>query len=156
MRKAPGAQRRKIFAIFIEKIAKIGIDPDRNCIAALRRHIAGAARDQRFAVRQRHMQEDFAAEMLHQLCLGGQHRIDRPVAGCDEQMFRPYAEIDDIPLGQPTRLDRDQDGTGAGQLDGYTAGTGIGHGRRRVCCLRYALPGVPGCGMVCPLPEGRF
>ncbi len=32
----------------------------------------------------------------------------------------------------------------------------VGHGRRRVCCLRYALPGVPGCGMVCPLPEGRF
>lgn len=28
-------------------------------------------------------------------------------------------------------------------------------GRRRVCCLRYSLPGVPGCGRVCPLPEGR-
>ena len=27
--------------------------------------------------------------------------------------------------------------------------------RRRVCCLRYLLPGVPGCGMVCPLPSGR-
>lgn len=27
--------------------------------------------------------------------------------------------------------------------------------RRRVCCLRYALPGIAGCGMVCPLPQGR-
>jgi ferric iron reductase protein FhuF len=27
--------------------------------------------------------------------------------------------------------------------------------RRRVCCLRYILPGLPGCGMVCPLPAGR-
>jgi ferric iron reductase protein FhuF len=27
--------------------------------------------------------------------------------------------------------------------------------RRRVCCLRYALPGVTGCGAICPLPAGR-
>lgn len=27
--------------------------------------------------------------------------------------------------------------------------------RRRVCCLRYMLPGVAGCGMSCPLPSGR-
>lgn len=27
--------------------------------------------------------------------------------------------------------------------------------RRRVCCLRYVLPGMPGCGMICPLPSGR-
>ena len=27
--------------------------------------------------------------------------------------------------------------------------------RRRVCCLRYIVPGIPGCGMVCPLPAGR-
>lgn len=27
--------------------------------------------------------------------------------------------------------------------------------RRRVCCLRYLLPGMPGCGMICPLPSGR-
>lgn len=27
--------------------------------------------------------------------------------------------------------------------------------RRRVCCLRYLLPGVPGCGAVCPLPAVR-
>lgn len=27
--------------------------------------------------------------------------------------------------------------------------------RRRVCCLRYLLPGVPGCGSVCPLPVVR-
>lgn len=28
--------------------------------------------------------------------------------------------------------------------------------RRRVCCLRHALPGVGGCGATCPLPEGRL
>lgn len=32
---------------------------------------------------------------------------------------------------------------------------GIAVDRRRVCCLRYALPGIAGCGMVCPLPQGR-
>jgi ferric iron reductase protein FhuF len=26
---------------------------------------------------------------------------------------------------------------------------------RKVCCLRYSIPGVGGCGGVCPLPEGR-
>jgi ferric iron reductase protein FhuF len=28
-------------------------------------------------------------------------------------------------------------------------------GRRKVCCLRYGLPGVSGCGISCPLPQGR-
>lgn len=27
--------------------------------------------------------------------------------------------------------------------------------QRRVCCLRYLLPGVSGCGLVCPIPAGR-
>lgn len=27
--------------------------------------------------------------------------------------------------------------------------------RRRVCCLRYCLPSIGGCGQSCPLPEGR-
>lgn len=27
--------------------------------------------------------------------------------------------------------------------------------RRRVCCLRYSLPGLSDCGGYCPLPEGR-
>ena len=27
--------------------------------------------------------------------------------------------------------------------------------RRRVCCLRYMLPGVAGCGATCPLPAGQ-
>lgn len=27
--------------------------------------------------------------------------------------------------------------------------------RRKVCCLRYLVPGVSGCGMVCPIPQGR-
>jgi ferric iron reductase protein FhuF len=26
---------------------------------------------------------------------------------------------------------------------------------RKVCCLRYCVPGVGGCGGMCPLPEGR-
>ena len=26
---------------------------------------------------------------------------------------------------------------------------------RRICCLRYAVPGVGGCGNFCPVPEGR-
>lgn len=32
---------------------------------------------------------------------------------------------------------------------------GIRHCRRKVCCLRYRLPGVPGCGELCALPERR-
>lgn len=32
---------------------------------------------------------------------------------------------------------------------------GVTVSRRRVCCLRYQLPGMPGCGASCPLPEGR-
>ncbi len=27
--------------------------------------------------------------------------------------------------------------------------------RRKVCCLRYMLPGIPGCGELCALPELR-
>ncbi len=30
------------------------------------------------------------------------------------------------------------------------------HRRRRLCCLRYMLPGVGGCGALCPVPEGRL
>jgi ferric iron reductase protein FhuF len=26
---------------------------------------------------------------------------------------------------------------------------------RKVCCLRYCVPGIGGCGGLCPLPEGR-
>ncbi|MBY5778716.1 siderophore-iron reductase FhuF [Rhizobium leguminosarum] len=32
---------------------------------------------------------------------------------------------------------------------------GLEFARRKVCCLRYNLPGVGGCGEACPLPEGR-
>jgi ferric iron reductase protein FhuF len=32
---------------------------------------------------------------------------------------------------------------------------GEAYGRRKVCCLRYGLPGVGGCGLSCPLPQGR-
>lgn len=27
--------------------------------------------------------------------------------------------------------------------------------QRKVCCLRYMLPGIGGCGETCPLPQGR-
>ena len=29
------------------------------------------------------------------------------------------------------------------------------HCRRKICCLRYMLPGIPGCGELCALPELR-
>jgi ferric iron reductase protein FhuF len=32
---------------------------------------------------------------------------------------------------------------------------GTTHCRRKVCCLRYMLPGIPGCGELCALPELR-
>ncbi|MGD9476059.1 siderophore-iron reductase FhuF [Shinella sp. G-2] len=32
---------------------------------------------------------------------------------------------------------------------------GVTHCRRKVCCLRYMLPGIPGCGELCALPELR-
>jgi ferric iron reductase protein FhuF len=28
--------------------------------------------------------------------------------------------------------------------------------QRKVCCLRYMLPGIGGCGETCPLPQGRI
>ena len=37
------------------------------------------------------------------------------------------------------------------QLDEH----GVAYGRRKVCCLRYGLPGVAGCGISCPLPQGQ-
>lgn len=43
----------------------------------------------------------------------------------------------------------------AGQLRQETDETGACFSRRKVCCLRYVLPGEPGCGLVCPLPAGR-
>lgn len=30
-----------------------------------------------------------------------------------------------------------------------------GEPMRKVCCLRYCVPGIGGCGGLCPLPEGR-
>lgn len=43
----------------------------------------------------------------------------------------------------------------AGQLRRENDAEGACFTRRKICCLRYLLPGVPGCGMVCPLPAGR-
>jgi ferric iron reductase protein FhuF len=33
--------------------------------------------------------------------------------------------------------------------------TGEVFSRRKVCCLRYGVPGIGGCGQSCPLPQGR-
>ena len=43
----------------------------------------------------------------------------------------------------------------AGQLRREIDPDGACFTRRKVCCVRYLLPGVPGCGMICPLPAGR-
>ncbi|TDX85552.1 ferric iron reductase protein FhuF [Neorhizobium sp. R1-B] len=32
---------------------------------------------------------------------------------------------------------------------------GLEFSRRKICCLRYNLPGVGGCGEACPVPDGR-
>lgn len=37
----------------------------------------------------------------------------------------------------------------------HEAEDGAIHCRRKVCCLRYKLPGIPGCGELCALPELR-
>lgn len=29
-------------------------------------------------------------------------------------------------------------------------------GHRRICCLRYLVPGIGGCGSICPVPDGRL
>jgi ferric iron reductase protein FhuF len=42
-----------------------------------------------------------------------------------------------------------------GLLNRHCGDDGVECTRRRVCCLRYLLPSVPGCGMICPLPAGR-
>ncbi|AVA24963.1 MULTISPECIES: siderophore-iron reductase FhuF [unclassified Rhizobium] len=33
--------------------------------------------------------------------------------------------------------------------------SGLPFKRRKVCCLRYCLPDIGGCGLSCPLPQGR-
>lgn len=38
---------------------------------------------------------------------------------------------------------------------GYVEADGSRVARRRVCCLRFLLPGMEGCGSLCPLPEVR-
>lgn len=42
-----------------------------------------------------------------------------------------------------------------GTLKAMTDECGVEFKRRKVCCLRYCLNGVGGCGQTCPLPEGR-
>lgn len=42
-----------------------------------------------------------------------------------------------------------------GLMRAATGADGVIVRQRRVCCLRYLLPGVAGCGHTCPLPAGR-
>ncbi|MCC2612910.1 siderophore-iron reductase FhuF [Neorhizobium petrolearium] len=42
-----------------------------------------------------------------------------------------------------------------GTLRAMTDENGVAFKRRKVCCLRYCLPAIGGCGQSCPLPEGR-
>lgn len=59
----------------------------------------------------------------------------------------PLLDSKDWPDGTPNPL--------AGWIRQGTAPDGTFCTQRRVCCLRYILPGVPGCGAVCPIPAGR-
>jgi ferric iron reductase protein FhuF len=56
-------------------------------------------------------------------------------------------ENNNWPDGSPNPL--------AGWIRQETGPDGACFSQRRVCCLRYLLPGVPGCGMICPIPAGR-
>lgn len=40
-------------------------------------------------------------------------------------------------------------------LEPYRVPAGGGQAQRRVCCLRYLLPGFAGCGASCPVPGGK-
>ncbi|MFS8056686.1 siderophore-iron reductase FhuF [Rhizobium sp. BR 317] len=42
-----------------------------------------------------------------------------------------------------------------GTLRSMTDESGLQFKRRKVCCLRYCLPDIGGCGLTCPLPQGR-
>lgn len=59
------------------------------------------------------------------------------------QLFAPYKLTDgtDNPLH--------------GSIRRIAAADGAVQSQRKVCCLRYMLPGVGGCGDTCPLPQGR-
>lgn len=42
-----------------------------------------------------------------------------------------------------------------GSIKRIPAADGSVQSQRKVCCLRYMLPGIGGCGETCPLPQGR-
>lgn len=68
---------------------------------------------------------------------------DRPEAAGEAELYR----LETWPGGMKNPL--------FGLIRSEQDEKGETHGCRKVCCLRYSLPGVGGCGFSCPLPQGR-
>ena len=69
-----------------------------------------------------------------------------PIAGEDHWPARPLFDRPLLAHGSPNPFH----GCLRHELE-----AGVTHCRRKVCCLRYKLPGIPGCGELCALPELR-
>lgn len=80
----------------------------------------------------------YADWVIREICADMPDRLDSALAFLDSNAW---------PNGAPNPLH--------GWMRRETAPDGICFSQRRVCCLRYILPGVPGCGMICPIPAGR-
>lgn len=76
--------------------------------------------------------------VAREVCADMPDRLDGALALLDSKTW---------PNGSPNPL--------KGWMRQETAPDGRCVSQRRVCCLRYILPGVPGCGMICPIPAGR-
>jgi len=80
----------------------------------------------------------YADWVIREICADLPDRLEEALALLDSK---------DWPDGSPNPL--------AGWMRRETAPDGVCFSQRRVCCLRYLLPGIPGCGMICPIPAGR-
>lgn len=70
-------------------------------------------------------------------------QVDPGLADDAARLFRDAA----FPDGKKNPL--------CGTLQPMTDESGAEFKRRKVCCLRYCLQGIGGCGQTCPLPQGR-
>lgn len=59
-----------------------------------------------------------------------------------------------LELFSPYKLANGADNPLHGSIKRISVGDGV-QSQRKVCCLRYLVPGVGGCGATCPLPQGR-